>query len=58
VTIGTGRLLREGTVSHIGSRTAVTPRPAHRPDGKLYAGAASSYLILRPEQLQVPFSGT
>lgn len=48
VTIGTGRLLCEGTVSHFGSRTAVAHAQLTDPDGKLYAEATSSCLLFRP----------
>jgi uncharacterized protein (TIGR00369 family) len=48
VTTGTGRLLCEGTVEHLGSRTALAQARLTGPDGKLYAQAASSCMIFRP----------
>jgi uncharacterized protein (TIGR00369 family) len=50
VTVGSGslRLLCEGTVSHLGSRTALAQSQLTGPDGKLYAQATSSCLIFRP----------
>jgi len=49
VTTGTGRLVCEGTVEHIGSRTALATARLTGSDGKLYAQATSSCLIFRPD---------
>jgi uncharacterized protein (TIGR00369 family) len=50
VTAGSGkpRLLCEGTVTHLGSRTALAEARLTGPGGKLYAHATSSCLIFRP----------
>jgi uncharacterized protein (TIGR00369 family) len=48
VTTGSGRLLCEGTVTHLGSRTALAEARLTGADGKLYAHATSSCLIVRP----------
>jgi uncharacterized protein (TIGR00369 family) len=48
VTAGTGRLLCEGTVQHLGSRTALAEARLTDTDGKLYAHATSNCLIFRP----------
>jgi uncharacterized protein (TIGR00369 family) len=48
VTVGTGRLLCEGTVEHFGSRTALATARLTDAGGKLYAHATSSCLIFRP----------
>jgi uncharacterized protein (TIGR00369 family) len=48
VTADTGRLLCEGTVQHLGSRTALAEARLTGPDGKLYAHATSNCLIFRP----------
>jgi uncharacterized protein (TIGR00369 family) len=48
VTIGSGRLLCEGTVTHLGSRTALAEARLTGADGRLYAHATSSCLIVRP----------
>jgi uncharacterized protein (TIGR00369 family) len=45
---GDGPLRSEGTVTHLGSRTALAQAQLTGPDGKLYAHATSSLLILRP----------
>ena len=50
VTADTGRLLCEGTVSHLGSRTAVAHARLTDAAGKLYAEATSSCMIFRPER--------
>jgi uncharacterized protein (TIGR00369 family) len=42
------RLLCEGTVTHLGSRTALAQAQLTGPGGKLYAHATSSCLIFRP----------
>ena len=49
-TVATGRLLCEGTVSHLGSRTAVAHARLTDTTGKLYAEATSSCLIFRAER--------
>jgi uncharacterized protein (TIGR00369 family) len=48
VTTATGRLRCEGTVSHLGSRTAVAHARLTDAAGKLYAEATSSCMIFRP----------
>jgi uncharacterized protein (TIGR00369 family) len=48
VTTGSGRLLCEGTVTHLGSRTALAEARLTDPGGRLYAHATSSCLIARP----------
>jgi uncharacterized protein (TIGR00369 family) len=48
VTADTGRLLCEGTVHHLGSRTALAEARLTDTDGKLYAHATSNCLIFRP----------
>ena len=48
VTTGSGRLLCEGTVTHLGSRTALAEARLTDADGRLYAHATSSCLIFRP----------
>ena len=48
VTAATGRLVCEGTVLHLGSRTALAQASLTGDDGKLYAQATSSCLIVRP----------
>ena len=47
VTTGSGRLLCEGTVTHLGSRTALAEARLTDADGRLYAHATSSCLIFR-----------
>jgi uncharacterized protein (TIGR00369 family) len=49
VTSATGRLLCEGTVLHLGSRSALAQASLTGPDGKLYAQATSSCMIFRPQ---------
>src|SRR6266487_4041399 len=44
----TGRLICEGTVTHLGARTALAQARLTAEDGKLYAQATSSCLIFRP----------
>jgi acyl-coenzyme A thioesterase PaaI-like protein len=46
--MGTGRLLCEGTVEHLGSRTALASTRLTDSAGKLHAHATSSCLIFRP----------
>ena len=48
ITAATGRLLCEGTVEHLGSRTALATARLTDSGGKLYAQAASSCMIFRP----------
>ena len=48
ITAGTGRMLCEGTVEHLGSRTALATARLTDRDGKLYAQATSSCMIFRP----------
>jgi uncharacterized protein (TIGR00369 family) len=45
VTAATGRLVCEGTVLHMGSRSALAEATLKGPDGKLYAQATSSCMI-------------
>lgn len=47
VTVETGRLRCEGTVAHLGRRTGLATAELRGPDGRLYAQATSSLLILR-----------
>ena len=48
ITGSTGRLQCEGTVIHLGSRTALAQARLTDVEGKLYAHATSSCLIFRP----------
>ncbi len=48
VTASTGPVTCEGTVSHLGSRSALAQARLTGPDGKLYAFATSSCMIFRP----------
>jgi uncharacterized protein (TIGR00369 family) len=48
ITSGTGRLLCEGTVDHLGTRTALAQARLTNADGKLFAQATSNCLIFRP----------
>ena len=50
LTAATGRLLCEGTISHLGSRTAVAHARLTDAAGKLHAEATSSCLIVRADQ--------
>lgn len=47
VTAATGRLVCEGTVVHLGSRSALAQATLTGPDGKLYGQATSSCMIFR-----------
>jgi uncharacterized protein (TIGR00369 family) len=47
VTASTGRLVCEGTVAHMGSRSALAEATLKGHDGKLYAQATSSCMIFR-----------
>jgi uncharacterized protein (TIGR00369 family) len=49
VTASTGRLVCEGTVLHLGSRSALAQASLTGPDGKLYAHATSSCMVFRPQ---------
>ncbi len=48
VTATTGALTCEGTVTHLGSRSALAQARLTGADGKLYAQATSSCMIFRP----------
>lgn len=48
ITSGTGRLLCEGTVDYIGTRTALARARLVNTEGKLFAQATSNCLIVRP----------
>ena len=48
VTAATGRLLCEGTVLHLGNRSALAQASLTGPDGKLYAQATSTCMVFRP----------
>src|SRR6516165_4467589 len=48
ITAKTGRMLCEGTVEHLGSRTALATARLTDGGGKLYAQATSSCMIFRP----------
>jgi len=48
LTTATGRVRAEGTVEHLGGKTAVAEGRLTGPDGKLYASATTTCLILRP----------
>ena len=48
VTTATGRLYSEGTVTHLGGRTALAQARLTDETGRLYAHATSSVLIMRP----------
>jgi uncharacterized protein (TIGR00369 family) len=48
ITVSAGPLRCEGTVIHLGSRTALAQASLTDADGKLYAHATSSCLIFRP----------
>ncbi len=50
ITSGTGRLLCEGTVEHLGTRTALAQARLTNADGKLFGQATSSCMIFRPAQ--------
>lgn len=50
VTTGTGPLRCEGTVQHLGTRTALAEARLTGGDGKLYAHATSNCLISRPDR--------
>ena len=48
VTADTGRLVCEGTVTHLGGRSALAEARLTGQDGKLYAHATSSCMVFRP----------
>ncbi len=48
ITLAAGRLLCEGTVDYIGSRTALAKARLVNAEGKLFAQATSNCLIVRP----------
>jgi uncharacterized protein (TIGR00369 family) len=48
VSAATGRMVCEGTVLHLGARSALAQATLTGPDGKLYAQAMSSCMIFRP----------
>ena len=48
ITLAAGRLLCEGTVDYIGSRTALAKARLINAEGKLFAQATSNCLIVRP----------
>ncbi len=48
VTAATGRLVCEGTITHLGGRSALAQARLTGPDGKLYAQATSSCMVFRP----------
>jgi uncharacterized protein (TIGR00369 family) len=50
VTVATGPITAEGTVVHLGRRTALAEAKIIDAAGKLYVTATSSCLLLRPEQ--------
>jgi uncharacterized protein (TIGR00369 family) len=49
VTSATGPVACEGTVTHLGSRSALAQARLTAEDGRLYAQATSSCMIFRPE---------
>ena len=50
VTVDTGPITAEGTVVHLGRRTALVEARITDGAGKVYATATSSCLVLRPDQ--------
>jgi uncharacterized protein (TIGR00369 family) len=50
VTVGTGPITAEGTVVHLGRRTALAEGRITDAAGKVYVTATSSCLLLRPDQ--------
>ncbi len=48
VTAAVGRMECEGTVTHLGGRSALAEARLTGPDGKLYAHATSSCMVFRP----------
>jgi uncharacterized protein (TIGR00369 family) len=55
VTVDTGPITAEGTVVHLGRRTALAEAKLTDAAGKVYATATSSCLLLRPEHPTVPW---
>jgi uncharacterized protein (TIGR00369 family) len=49
VSVGTGEIAAVGSVTHLGRRTALAEARITDAEGKLYATATSSCLIMRPE---------
>jgi uncharacterized protein (TIGR00369 family) len=56
VTVATGPITAEGTVVHLGRRTALAEAKITDAAGKVYATATSSCLLLRPEHPTAPAS--
>jgi uncharacterized protein (TIGR00369 family) len=56
VTVATGPITAEGTVVHLGRRTALAEAKITDAAGKVYATATSSCLLLRPEHPTSPQS--
>jgi uncharacterized protein (TIGR00369 family) len=54
VTVATGPITAEGSVVHLGRRTALAEARITDAAGKLYVTATSSCLLLRPEQPEPP----
>lgn len=54
VTVDTGPITAEGTVVHLGRRTALAEAKLTDAAGKVYATATSSCLLLRPEHPTAP----
>ncbi|HEY0933842.1 MAG TPA: PaaI family thioesterase [Trebonia sp.] len=54
VTVATGPITAEGTVVHLGRRTALAEARITDASGKLYVTATSSCILLRPEQAAGP----
>jgi uncharacterized protein (TIGR00369 family) len=50
VTVGTGPITAEGTVVHLGRRTALAEARITDAAGKVYVTATSSCLVIRPDQ--------
>jgi uncharacterized protein (TIGR00369 family) len=50
VTVGTGPITAEGTVVHLGRRTALAEARITDEAGKVYVTATSSCLLIRPEK--------
>ena len=48
VTAATGRLVCEGTLTHLGGRSALAQARLTGSDGKLYAHATSTCMVFRP----------
>jgi uncharacterized protein (TIGR00369 family) len=54
VTVETGPITAEGSVIHLGRRTALSEGRITDAAGKVYVTATSSCLVLRPEQPAPP----